>query len=156
MAPSGGALYDQAVIRISFDSGATPVALLGSDSISAGESFDVFGYGLDEKGNDVFTRLEAGEYSSLLKAGKMIVKSEISGGLVFTALFDSTGESACFGDSGGPAIVKRNGVSAVGGIVSFGSIGDCQAGSFAAFGNVGNSANLRWIRGQVPEALVLN
>ena len=86
----------------------------------------------------------------------MIVDSATGDRLVFLASYDSTGSAACNGDSGGPAIVKRNGVSAVGGIVSYGSGGQCQEGSFAAFGNIGQARNLSWIKSQVPEARVVN
>jgi secreted trypsin-like serine protease len=154
--PSGAAVYDQAIIRLAFDAGAAPVPLLGSDSVSPGDTITVFGYGVDEQGRDVVQRLEQGDYEELLKAGTMVVGALNSSRLVFSASFDSTDQSACFGDSGGPAIMRRNGEAVVAGVVSYGSVGDCKAGSFAAFGNVGNSNNLNWIRGQVPEALVRN
>jgi secreted trypsin-like serine protease len=154
--PNGALVYDQAVIRTSFDTGANPVPLLGSDSITPGEEITVFGYGRDEQGRDIFDRLNDREFEKLLKAGRMVVDALNPVRLVFSSSYDSTGQSVCPGDSGGPAIVQRGGRSVVGGIVSYGSIGSCQSGSFAAFGNVGSSDNLGWIRGQVPEAEVVN
>jgi secreted trypsin-like serine protease len=154
--PSGALVYDQAVIRTSFDTGANPVPMLGSDSISPGEEITVFGYGLDEQGRGVLDRINDRDYEKLLKAGTMIVDALNPVRLVFSSSFDSSGQSACPGDSGGPAIVKRGGRSVVGGIVSYGSSGNCQSGSYVAFGNVGSGDNLRWIRGQVPEAEVVN
>jgi secreted trypsin-like serine protease len=154
--PGGSALYDQAVIRISFDAGISPVPLLGSDSVAINEEITVFGYGVDETGKGALDRLAANDYSSLLKAGKMVVAAFSANRQVFGSSFDITGESACHGDSGGPAIVKRGGMSVVGGIVSYGSSDNCASGSYAVFGNVGNAENLNWIRGQVPEAQLLN
>jgi secreted trypsin-like serine protease len=152
----GAAVYDQAIIRLAFDAGAAPVPLLGSDSVAPGDTISVFGYGVDEQGRDIFQRLEQGDYEELLKAGTMVVGALNPSRLVFSASFDATDQSACFGDSGGPAILRRNGEAVVAGVVSYGSVGDCKAGSFAAFGNVGNPSNLNWIRGQVPEALIRN
>ncbi|MEN9847203.1 MAG: hypothetical protein RIS36_2350 [Pseudomonadota bacterium] len=154
--PGGAAVYDQAVIRLAFDAGAVPVPLLGSDRIAPGDTITVFGYGQDEQGRDLFTRVEQGDYDQMLKAGDMIVGALNPARLVFEASFDSTNQSACFGDSGGPAILKRNGVAVIAGVVSYGSVGTCQQGSYAALGNVGNANNLSWIRSQVPEAQIIN
>ena len=151
----GSALYDYAVIRIGFNAGSAPVPVLGSPYVGPGQKFTVFGYGLDEDGRDLFDRINAGDTDQLLKAGDMVVNSVAPSGLLFEALFDSTGRSACPGDSGGPAIVTVNGVSAIAGVVSFGSRANCLSGSFVVFGSAGSPAVQSFLRRAVPDAQFL-
>ena len=151
----GTSLYDYAVIRIGFNAGSAPVPVVGNPYVGPGQKFTVFGYGLDEDGRSFVDRFNAGDTDALLKAGDMVVSSTSSNGLLFEALFDSTGRSACPGDSGGPAIITVHGVSAVAGIVSFGSKANCLSGSFVDFGSVGSPAVQSFLRSVVPDAQYL-
>lgn len=146
--------YDFAVIKTSFAVNVSPIPILASSSIAVGERFTVFGYGLDENNQTIFDRARSGDLDTLLKAGEMEAGGLYSNNLIFTATFNSTNQSACPGDSGGPAIVRRNGISYLAGVVSFGTVQTCQLNSFAAFGNLSESSVHSAIVAAVPDASI--
>lgn len=85
-----------------------------------GESIRVFGYGQNDSGT-----------SGELQVTQMIIKEITKDHLV--AFFDDNSGTACFGDSGGPAIVTRDGIDYLVGIVSSGSSEDCARGERILF-----------------------
>lgn len=154
--PSGGVAvpFDLGVIRLNVSTGARPVPILGSDSVGLGETVSVFGYGQDETSQTFLDRLQVGEYEKVLKAGQMLIGLVSVDRRNLFATFDSTGQSACPGDSGGPAIVRIGGESVIAGVVSYGSRNNCLSGSYVSFGNLGNSEVRDFIRRAAPEARV--
>jgi secreted trypsin-like serine protease len=114
--PGGLSPNDAAVITISTDAPVTPVPLMQSKSVEAGDLLVAYGYGLDENGDDVVRRVERGGLP--LKATYLDV-FDVNNESVRT-ISDGGGDT-CRGDSGGPLVMRGNndefGVVAV---VSFG------------------------------------
>jgi secreted trypsin-like serine protease len=126
----GSVVNDVAMVTVSRAVDISPVPIVVSRQIAVGERFSAYGFGTDETGRSGIERSS----DDILKAGFMQVTAVVP--LAFAANYDLTGSSVCPGDSGGPAIIEVNGVSAIAGVTSFGSISGCQAGSGAAFVNL--------------------
>lgn len=92
---------DVAIITIGTDAPVTPVPLLHSESVEDGDLVVAYGYGVDENGRNVVTRVESGGLP--LKATYLDVFA-VNPESVRT-ISDGGGDS-CGGDSGGP-ILKR-------------------------------------------------
>jgi secreted trypsin-like serine protease len=92
-------LYDLATIRLQkqIPSSITPISVL-STVPRKGMSLEMYGYGKDESGDH-----------GVLKVGFMTVRSVRS--RYFRAIQSDTGYNSCNGDSGGPALLKVNGIS---------------------------------------------
>lgn len=86
----------------------SPVPILVSDPIVAGETFITYGYGTNKKG-----------HMGQLAAARMYIDAVSPAGN-FAALITEVGASLCPGDSGGPAVQVSNGITALIGINSFG------------------------------------
>ena len=126
--------------------------LLISEQVSLGQTINIIGFGLDEDGNSA---LQGNEFNEALKKGTMIVSdvSVTSGEGAFAAEFDSTGQSVCSGDSGGPAIVlNKDGLPGIVGVAQ--AVADpsssgspvCLRGTIAVFTDVQASSNAAFIR----------
>lgn len=89
-------------------------------SASTGETIRVFGYGQSDDGS-----------SGMLMATQMKIYDITHDHLV--SYYDSESGDACFGDSGGPAIITRDGIDYLAGIVSSGSTSDCSPGEKVLF-----------------------
>jgi secreted trypsin-like serine protease len=107
---------DAAIITIANDAPVSPVPLMQSKSVEAGDLLVAYGYGLDENGDDVVQRVERGGLP--LKATYLDV-FDVNNESVRT-ISDGGGDT-CRGDSGGPLVIRGEdeefGVVAV---VSFG------------------------------------
>lgn len=107
---------DVAVITLSNDAPVTPVPLMQSKSVEAGDWLVAYGYGLDENGDDVVKRVERGGLP--LKATYLDV-FDVNTNSVRT-ISDGGGDT-CQGDSGGPLVMKgTDGEFGVVAVVSFG------------------------------------
>ena len=126
--------------------------LLLSEEVSLGQTINIIGFGLDENGDSA---LQGNEFNEALKKGTMIVSdvSVAAGEGAFAAEFDSTGQSVCSGDSGGPAIVlNKDGLPGIVGVAqavadpSTSSDPVCLQGTIAVFTDVQTSSNVAFIR----------
>ncbi len=91
--------FDIAIVTVSQDVPVAPVPVMLSRSVRPGDTTTVYGFGLDEDGNDVVQRLEQGE--SPLKATFLKV-SAVSPGTIKSV---SDGGDTCRGDSGGSLLL---------------------------------------------------
>jgi hypothetical protein len=92
--------FDIAVVTVSEEVPVNPVPLMLSRPVRQGDTVAVYGFGLDEDGNDVVQRLERGE--SPLKATFLRVLA-VSPGTVSSV---SDGGDTCSGDSGGALLLE--------------------------------------------------
>lgn len=101
---------DIALVRIASSASVTPVpalpASLGFTTADEGITLNFAGFGQDENG-DYNQKLQIDGVLDHLQSASQIYYYQYDGG-------------PCFGDSGGPAFVKRSGVAYVGGITSYG------------------------------------
>lgn len=88
--------FDIAVVTVAASAPVSPVPLLLSEDVQRGSSVVVYGFGLDEQGDDVIERVNAGE--APLKATTL----EVVGVSDFSIDTESDGSGdTCQGDSGG-------------------------------------------------------
>ncbi len=133
---------DVAVIELASSVAVSPLPLLLSDGVAAGEVIDIFGYGLDEQGT-----------LGVLQSGQMAVDSVTENHLV--AIYGDSGSNTCQGDSGGPAIQRTAAGPAIVGITSTGSASArCGKGDVSLFANVQNPSLSSFIRGVAPQTAV--
>jgi hypothetical protein len=92
--------FDVAIVTISEEAPVNPVPLMLSRAVRTGDTVTVYGYGLDESGDDVVRRIENGE--SPLKATFLEVSSVDAG----TIKSVSDGGDTCRGDSGGSLLLE--------------------------------------------------
>lgn len=144
---------DFAIVTLERDlSDVETLPILTSELVAQGQTINIIGFGLDENGNSA---LQGNEFNQALKKGTMVV-SEVgveAGEGAFAAEFDSTGQSVCSGDSGGPAIVlNRDGLPGIVGVAQAvadpSTNGDpvCLQGTIAVFTDVQTSSNLNFIK----------
>jgi hypothetical protein len=140
-----GSPFDVAVLTLEVNSRASPVAILGSDLPKVSESITIYGYGETESQSET--------EDLKLRAAFMRIQALENGNIV--AAYNSTGSSTCLGDSGGPAVIERNGefvIAAVSTAVTAGS--NCQEGSLAVFASVSTAINFSFITNNAPDVLV--
>lgn len=133
--------FDVAVIDLATplqNSAALP--LFVSESVSEGDTVNIAGFGVNENGDSVADGLA---YQNSLRKGVMTIADVDGEEGVFFADFDSTHQSVCSGDSGGPVIdVNRDSIPGIVGVNQAVSdpnnAGDprCLDGSIAVFTDI--------------------
>lgn len=131
-------LNDVAVIELANDAAVSPVAIFTSAPVQSGSEFSIFGFGLDEAGNQ-----------GTLRSGEMAIDS-ISENHIF-ASFDGEGSNTCNGDSGGPALLEVAGRPTLIGITSSGVNPNCSEGDLSLFQNLQNPGVLSFLREVAPD-----
>jgi hypothetical protein len=91
--------FDVAVVTVPEQPSVSPIPLMLSRPVQPGDTVTVYGFGLDEDGNDVVRRIENGE--SALKATFLKVLAADAG----TVRSLSDGGDTCRGDSGGSLLL---------------------------------------------------
>ncbi len=140
-----GSPYDIAVLTLESNSRAKPVAILGGAPPSPGQTLTIFGYG---ETNDPADTDNLDLHAAFMKVAK-VTEGDV------LANYDSTGSSICLGDSGGPAIIERDGdfiIAAVATAVT--AKGDCESGSTAIFASVSSAVNFAFITNNAPAVKV--
>lgn len=132
---------DLAVMRLDQPLNLPTLPIIASRSVEAGDIISILGYGLTED-------KETGE----LRSGEMEVSSNEGDSIV--AIFGDEGSNTCFGDSGGPAIYSRDGLTGVVGVTSGGSRAECDKGDISTFANAAETDNLEFILRAAPDAQV--
>lgn len=129
---------DLALVELASPTSVPPLPLLLSRAPQPGETIDIFGYGLDERG--VF---------GTLRSGQMLLQDVTENHLV--ALYGNDGSNTCTGDSGGPAIQTLNGRPAVVGVTSSGvAEAECRVGDLSLFANTQKASSIDFITRNVP------
>lgn len=129
---------DAAVVELERAAGVSPLPLLVSDPVVAGEIIDIFGYGLDEQGT-----------LGILQSGQMEVDSVTANHVA--AVYGDSGSNTCQGDSGGPALQRTTSGAAIVGITSSGTAGArCGRGDLSLFANVQTPAISGFIAAVAP------
>jgi secreted trypsin-like serine protease len=118
-----------------------------SSPIQAGSEVALYGFGLDENGE--FSKLKSG-------LDKIAFATDNH---IFSEPFDGSDTNACLGDSGGPAILgftDINGVFSVGivGLVSSGTVPNCEKGDSTLFTNLQNKDVLDFIVSYAPGVVI--
>lgn len=104
-----------------------------------GEEAIIAGYGRDENGISDPTRLKAATIEILDAVAWAI-----------TILYDDHNASPCFGDSGGPFMLKRNGLWSLAGVTSSISSVNCAAGDYSYFTYLRDASVKSFLNGVVP------
>lgn len=138
------AFNDVAVLSLSQSVSLPTLALLNGSKVSNGEIVSIYGYGVNEAGDNRFLEL---------RSGQMKV-SEVSDTHIL-AKYEGIGSDTCQGDSGGPAVALRQGRSVVAGLVSSGSDTQCRVGDISVFTNLSDLEVIDFIRAAAPEAAIL-
>jgi hypothetical protein len=142
---------DFAVIELGAPvSGVATLPLLASETIEPGRRINIIGFGLDQNGQSV---LQPFPFTDGLRKGTMIVEERDASNGIFSAAFNSTRQSVCEGDSGGPAIViAANGRAAIAGVAQ--AVGEstsdvirCLDNSSAFFTPVATGSLVSFVRG---------
>ncbi len=139
-----GAIFnDLAIVRTTENLNLPVLSILASRQLEAGTLVGIYGYGLDENGS-----------AGYLRSGNMIIDSVTPNHLISTY---NEYSNPCNGDSGGPvtySLPDQNGnvVSvAIAGIISSGSVENCERGDVNLFTNLGNPSIINFISDLVPE-----
>ncbi len=131
--------YDAALIFVE-DTIETTIAELATSDVVTGETAIVAGYGQDEDE----------DYGNLNAAYLSV--SYVDNNTIATEYDNVTNTSnPCFGDSGGPLLVLRNGVWMVAGITSNGDSDTCGIGDETRYANVRSSSITSFINSYVNE-----
>ena len=137
--------YDVGVITLESSVDITPLPLLLSRSVKAGDSIYVYGFGLDEEGKTAVDR----DWGNSARRTSMVVLGIEQGGIV--SQFDTTHSGACEGDSGGPALAKSDGGSwGIAGVVSGGTTESCQDGTYEVFVELDRQQIIEFVQSQAP------
>jgi len=137
------AFNDVAILTLSRDLPTSISAILGSSTVTSGDTLSIFGYGVDENGTRDFQQL---------RSGQMKV-SDVTESHIF-AEFNGQGSDTCQGDSGGPAFVVQGARLAIAGIVSTGTDANCKVGDVTLFTKLSKPEILDFIRNEAPEATI--
>lgn len=132
-----GGVLENGDVAVAVFSQAIPthsISLLRTNNLRVGESAVIGGYGVDENGN---------ASSSRLKAGTVTIADVTTGGI--SIYYRGQGANTCFGDSGGPILVFRNGEWLLAGTTSNGTSNTCGVGDRSNFANITNPAVLAWL-----------
>jgi Trypsin len=127
---------DVAVAKFSQTIPTRSVLLLDSNNFQLGETGVIAGYGQDQNGD---------AYANRLKAGDVTIGDITSGGI--SIFYQGNGANTCFGDSGGPLFVERNGQWVLAGVTSNGESSNCGVGDRSNFANITESSVKSWIQG---------
>lgn len=138
---------DAAVISLAQSPGLNVLPILASSEPSEGEAVYVYGYGKREEG----TESEEDLFFDL-QGGRMTLGSVTPNH--YFVRYDGSGVNVCNGDSGGPMVYIDNGVPAIVGVVSQGSVEGCRSGDVTTFTNVTSSGLLGWLSSVVPDLAV--
>ena len=141
--------FDVAVVTIPSPIDVSPVAIKLSQDISTGDEVVIYGFGLDQEGQDVITRVRDGGIA--LKATRLDVVGVDSG----TVLSQSDGSGdTCQGDSGGALLLSgTNGRPGVVALVRAGPPGcERDPGRPSQNTNVQSSGVLNFVLAQAPGA----
>lgn len=134
------AAFDIAVVTLAQATDLPPIPLNMRDRGSLGDRITVYGYGQTEQGT-----------SGTLHAAFMTLSNLWRGG--FAGSFRDNNTNVCNGDSGGPAIVVRDGQPVIMGTTSFGFYGtNCVGGDNAHFPYVNSIGNYEFIIDVAPNA----
>ncbi len=123
---------DLGVVIVGQDLGTRTVSMLGSNTLQAGMSGIIGGYGLDDNGN----------YGTL-RAGYMTIAQVTSNSIV--SYYNGSGSNTCSGDSGGPFFVQVGSEWVLAGVTSNGTLENCGAGDESRFANITASINKNFI-----------
>lgn len=139
---------DVAVIRTT-PHGLPAYPILRSSAVLEGEEVLTLGFGIDESGG-----------FGTLKAGTTLIDVVTSNHLFSTPFYGDTGVNPCFGDSGGPALVRRSDsggqpVMALAGLVSSGTNPSCLDGDVTLFTSLQQPHILEFLSTYVPSAAYL-
>ncbi len=139
-----GAIFaDVAVVHLARRATVAPLPVLRSVEPRAGETVDIFGYGIDQAGKP-----------GVLRSGEMALENVTQTHLA--AIYGKTGSGVCLGDSGGPATMSLDGRAGVIGVTSTGSLAaPCRQGDRALFINVEDPSVQSFVRDQVPDVELL-
>lgn len=144
--------YDAGILRLAAPQVIEPAALLLSRSPEIGDKVTAYGYGVDEDGESA---VEKGDES--LRAGRMRI-SGVQGGTLVAEFkeADESNTSICFGDSGGPAVLEKDGAVGIVGINNAGLFagggGQCTFVQAAFFTDIQNVID--FVLKHVPDARV--
>ncbi len=133
--------YDIGIVVLKNEVGSrAPIPLVGTGAhrAASGDPIGIYGYGKNENG-------ELGT----LRYGRMLLEvfdfqTNYSDDLL-AAAYDSTGQTICNGDSGGPAGHKVGNNYGIIGVNSIGTSEKCSAGDVSGFANVQLDDNLNFI-----------
>lgn len=144
----GRLINDVAILTLEQPSGAGVVPILTSSPVITGERGFVYGFGRTSSESNL-----ARPKFSTLEAGIMEIE-DVSEDHIRTE-YDGENANVCNGDSGGPLLVVREGIGALVGVVSQGSVDDCGVGDVTTFANLTNQDLLGWILSIVPDAATM-
>ncbi len=137
--------YDVGIITLAEEVDITPLPLLLSRQMSAGDSIYVYGFGLDEDGKTAVDK----DRGNSAERTRMVVSGITQGGIV--AEYDATHSGACEGDSGGPAIGESSsGKWGIAGVVSGGTTTTCKDGTIEVFVELDRQVIIDFISKEVP------
>ena len=127
---------------------ANPVPLYLSGSPNVGDIGGIFGYGLDQNQESVFSKSR----QDFLKYGIISIGYVGQG---FVAFQNASQGGACHGDSGGPMLLQnQQGVAGIIGVASFvrGKADRCVAGNLAYYVNIQTPSVLSFIAKHAADA----
>ncbi len=134
-------LNDVAIVHLASPVEAAQMPLLTSRQVTSGEMVSIFGYGIDDQGQQ-----------GILHGGNMRITSVTSTHL--SAFYDGSGSNACFGDSGGAVLSSASvdglPIFGIAGVISSGSNGTCANNDLNLFANLQTDAMIQFILNEVP------
>lgn len=140
-----GSENDVGIIKLSKSiSGWPTVPLLFSRTAQAGETGTIFGYGTTGSKKDTDTDILRAGYAHVTQANESLIY------MLYT--YDS---NTCTGDSGGPLVLIQDGVAAVAGITSSGSVSGCGYGDNSYFAALQDPDVQRFIKAHATNARYL-
>ena len=136
-----GAVFDDvAIVETGATLPITPVPVLLSRTPTDGDPIFIYGYGLDEQGNQ-----------GVLKAGSMRLNNVTPDHLF--ASYSGTGANTCRGDSGGPAILVAEDGTELGlvAVISSGKDSACGPGDTTLFTRLDSDSVLTFLQSKVAD-----